>query len=120
MTLSTFCLQIIIIKYPLIILALALAILFCPSLNAQTCDCNEYIYLNEPHSGGSVHKYLINADGSLTEIGSPWYDNYALGEDITLPHGVGMDINGFLYIGETAASGQIRRLDCDGTLYPES
>ena len=82
-------------KHLILYLILALGFSYSNSLNAQICDCNEYIYLNEPHSGGSVHKYLVNADGSLTEIGSPWFDNPTNG-DITQPHGVGMDINGFL------------------------
>jgi|GEM_PF-4279854 len=31
---------------------------------SQNCTCSEYVYLNEP-SSGSVHKYLVNTDGTL-------------------------------------------------------
>ena len=37
----------------------------------------EYIYLNEVTNDGAIHKYLVNSNGSLTEVGSPWYDNGA-------------------------------------------
>lgn len=83
----------------------------------QTCDCAEYIYLNEPPSG-SIHKYLVNADGSLTEIGSPWFDN-PTGE-VNSPHGVTMDQNGNIYVGEHIISSDIRRINCDGELLPQS
>ncbi|MEM1214877.1 MAG: hypothetical protein AAGJ82_04290, partial [Bacteroidota bacterium] len=78
-------------------------------------------YLNEPSTGGAIHKYAVNADGSLTEIGNPWFDNDAMMEELVSPHGVAIDVNGYLYIGEHFISGQqIRRLTCDGGLFPES
>jgi len=83
----------------------------------QSCDCNEYIYLNEPTSA-SIHKYLVNTDGSLTEIGAPWFDN-PTGE-VNSPHGITMDQNGNIYVGEHVISSDIRKISCDGELLPES
>lgn len=87
---------------------------------SQTCDCKEYVYLNEPGTGG-IHKFRIEPDGSFTEIFSsgtnPWY----AGNQLPSPHGLGVDLNGFLYIGERETNfGDIRRLRCDGTILPES
>ncbi len=84
------------------------------------CNCTENIYLNETTTGGSVHKYEINTDGSLSEIGSPWYDNVAAGDQLTSPHGLASDLNGFLYIGESNTGGEIRRFTCDGEILPEA
>ena len=94
------------------------------SLNVQDCtlgcDCEERIYLNETTTGGSVHKFSVNADGSLTEISAPWFDNTLAGEDLVAPHGVGMDLNGYIYIGETNdPNHEIRRFTCDGEIVPE-
>lgn len=89
---------------------------------SQTCTCNEYIYLNEITNGGKIHKYRINANGSLTEInpGGPWYPNGAASQ-LASPHGLGRDQNGNLYVANTYVNnGQIRRLDCDGNLKPTS
>lgn len=82
---------------------------------AQNCSCNDYVYLNETSGTGSVHKYLVNADGTLTEIGLPWYG----GLELPKPHGLGADLNGNIYIGESV-SGEIRKLNCDGQIVPES
>ncbi|MBK8054983.1 MAG: hypothetical protein IPK35_17360 [Saprospiraceae bacterium] len=96
---------------------------------AGVCNCQEYIYLNEPSGGGKVHKYLVNADGSLTEVNASgvvtptnplaWYDNNTTGDDLDEPHGIAFDLNGFLYIAETS-SGDVRKLDCEGNIFPES
>lgn len=91
-------------------------------VTAQDCACDEYIYLNEVQNGGAVHKYKVNADGSLTEINpnGPWYPNGGVSE-MSLPHGLGSDLNGYLYIGESLDSdSEIRRLDCDGSIMPTS
>ena len=94
------------------------SIFFAPfNLEAQICDCNEYVYLNETTTGGSVHKYLVNPNGSFSEVGSPWFDNDASGEDLTAPHGLATDVLGNLYINETGKNNSfIRRFDCDGNL----
>ena len=90
--------------------------------NLQVCDCKDMIYLNEiPSSGpGSVHKYEVNPDGSMTELltsgGAPWY----MGTELPRPHGLGVDLNGNVYIGGNAASTQIRKFRCDGELLPAS
>ncbi|MEM9991391.1 MAG: hypothetical protein AAF738_06470 [Bacteroidota bacterium] len=101
--------------YCLFILCCALAI---PSvLDAQNCNCQEYVYLNEPTSG-SVHKYLVQPGLPLSagEVGtpaSPWYN----GSELPSPHGLGVDVNGNLYISEGFTGGtNIRRLDCDGNI----
>ena len=77
------------------------------------CECNEAIYLNEVTGGGAIHKYIANPDGTLSEISSPWLDNTALGEDFTNPHGLGTDLNGFLYIN-TRGRGDIRKVSSIG------
>jgi len=88
--------------------------------NAQNCTCTEVIYLNETTFGGSVHKYTIDpTDGSLTEVltnGGPWYPGAGTSE-MSSPHGLGVDLNGLLYIGE-ALGGDIRQLDCKGNIEP--
>lgn len=56
---------------------------------------------------------------TLTEVGAPWYDNAAIGEQVDNPHGVATDLNGNVYIGE-GNTGDIRKFNCDGTLLPES
>ena len=103
------------------------------NLNAQTCDCTEYLYMNETTNGGAIHKYSLNDgfnpatdDASQAigaEIGSPWFDNLAAGEDVTNPHGLGADLNGYLYIGEGSRANNghsIRRFTCDGDIIPSA
>ncbi|MEL6391489.1 MAG: hypothetical protein AAFR97_01980 [Bacteroidota bacterium] len=99
----------------------------------EPCDCEEYVYLNEVSSGGVVHKFSVLDDGNVTEIFSdgrafsdppfngPWYPGTGSSE-LPSPHGLGIDRNGFLYIGEnfTGGSPDIRRLACDGTIFPET
>jgi len=89
------------------------------------CDCKEFLYMNDP-SSGTVHKFEIHADGSTTEINptGPWYPNGGV-SGLPSPHGLGSDLNGNLYIGEGIGinmgdEGDLRRLDCDGNLYPVS
>ena len=85
------------------------------------CECEEYIYLNEPSGAGSIHKYAVNPDGSLAEIGAPWYDFAGTAEDPAAPHGLGVDLNGYLYIGESGnLNREIRKFNCDGEIFPES
>ncbi len=90
-------------------------IIFQTKLPAQ-CNCEEYIYLNEPEAGGKVHKFRVNPDGSVFEIfntgGTTWYPG-ANGSEMSSPHGLGVDINGFFYISETV-TGNIRKLNCEG------
>lgn len=91
------------------------------STQAQDCSCQEYLYVNEVQDG-SVHKFIIGSDGSLTEINpnGPWYPNGAATE-MPLPHGLGTDLNGYVYIGESLdTDSEIRRLDCDGNIMPTS
>lgn len=84
------------------------------------CNCQEYLYLNDV-DGGSVHKFIVEDDGSLTEIftnGGSWYPGTNTTE-LPRPHGLSIDINGFLYIGERS-EGDIRKLNCNGEILPES
>ncbi|MEO0338864.1 MAG: hypothetical protein AAF242_06595, partial [Bacteroidota bacterium] len=89
------------------------------------CDCTEYLYLNEFGSdlgggpGAQVHKFDISpTTGALTEIGSPWYMETMLG-GLRAPHGLGTDLNGFLYIGESLMNdSDIRKFDSQGNLFP--
>lgn len=92
----------------------------------QSCSCIEYIYLNETSGGGKVHKFQTNADGSFNEVqtnGGAWYPGSGESE-LTAPHGLGTDLNGFLYIAEAiwpaSTSQDIRRLTCDGEIFLES
>lgn len=95
------------------------------------CDCEEYIYINEvpPNFGngdfGSVHKFRVNIDGTLDEVYSdpanqiPWYPR--TGSMLPSPHGLGTDLNGFIYIGsaiEPSQNPQQRKFLCDGTIQP--
>jgi len=45
------------------------------TLNVQDCtvgcDCKDYVYLNDAPIS-EVHKFEIQSNGSLLEIGSPW------------------------------------------------
>ncbi len=88
------------------------------------CVCEDYLYLNDPF-GSQVHKYQINANGTLSEIlnnGNTWYPGGGISE-LSSPHGLGADLNGFLYIGDAVfgePNKQIRQLTCDGTITPTS
>lgn len=81
------------------------------------CDCVDQLYLNEP-GVGTVYKFSVDpSNGDLTEIGSPWYG----GSELPAPHGLGIDLNGFIYIGEsTNADTDIRKLTCDGEIFDEA
>ena len=99
-----------------------LTLLFFLNINlySQSCDCTEYIYLNEISNGGLVHKYAVNPDGSLTEIfndGGAWYPGAGTSE-LGNPHGLGTDLNGYLYIAGSYNTTEIRQLDCDGNITP--
>ncbi|MDX1479391.1 MAG: hypothetical protein R3301_16870, partial [Saprospiraceae bacterium] len=104
-----------------VLLALIICFVITPQEGtAQLCDCTDYIYLADQQPGGgldTIGKYRIEADGSLTEIGSPWF---VAPSDITLVSGVAQDRNGYIYAGEDQFSGDTRRLTCDGTLDPEA
>jgi len=106
-----------------------------PQTCVQGCECTEYMYLNEISHGGSIHKFALDADYDAssdpataiigTEVGNPWYNNFANREALSFPHGLGIDINGFLYIGETGSldnnlNNEIRRFSCDGVPVPSS
>ncbi|MEM1215137.1 MAG: SdrD B-like domain-containing protein [Bacteroidota bacterium] len=90
------------------------------------CDCVDYVYLNDTDGANLVHKFSIDpVTGDLTEIGSPWLPTGTIND----PHGLAMDLNGFLYVGEpvgrdgtggttdfgfSGPSSNIFRLNCDG------
>lgn len=74
------------------------------------CDCTEYLYLNDI-ALGEVHKFAVDpTTGDITEIGSPWMGGF------DSPHGLGVDLNGFLYIGNHPSDGPIRKVTCDGNI----
>jgi len=110
---------------------ICLVVVFTNQVYAQNCDCTEYLYLNEPNNSGNpgIHKFELNenynpADPASTvvaqEIGSPWFNNAAAGETVTNPHGMAIDLNGNIYVGEdnTVGDGVIRKFRCDGTILP--
>ncbi len=82
------------------------------------CGCTDYLYLAEPVDG-TVHKFVLDGTFPAPEIGSPWYG----GTEFPKPHGIAVDLNGFLYIGEVAINGDdtnIRKVTCDGTVFPDT
>ncbi len=88
------------------------------------CNCTDYMILNDPadDTNGFVHKFKINSDSTFTEIFSnpptntlPWIPP---GAGLNSPHGLGVDLNGFYYIGGSGSG--IRKIDCDGNLFPTS
>jgi len=42
---------------------------------SQACECTDYVYLPDFNSN-IIHKYTVEANGDLTEIGSPWATTY--------------------------------------------
>jgi hypothetical protein len=90
-------------------------------LQAQTCNCKEYIYLNEPGIG-SVLKFEVGSGVSLTEVSGAngaghWYPGAGVSE-LPSPHGLGTDLNGNLYIGASGGNSAIRKFNCDGVISP--
>ncbi|MEZ0487202.1 SdrD B-like domain-containing protein [Fibrella aquatica] len=86
-------------------------------LRAQTCNVTDYLYLNDvTPAGGYVHKLKLNTNITATEIYSsgtnPWFP---AGGILDTPHGLGQDLNGNLYIGQTGA-GPIAKIKCNGTV----
>jgi hypothetical protein len=73
------------------------------------CECSEFLYMNDRVANETL-KFRINSDGSLSMIGSPWLDN------IAQPHGLGVDLDGNLYIAETPFSsyGDLFKIKPDG------
>ena len=102
-----------------ILLFLFLLLPFIGIASNPSCQCTEYLYLNETTNNGAMHKFKINSDTTFTEIGNPWYQNPP-GGDFTTPHGLGIDQNGFIYAGEIATGVQIRKFYCDGNIFTES
>ncbi|MEM9836270.1 MAG: hypothetical protein AAF828_07195 [Bacteroidota bacterium] len=91
-------------------------------LRGQTCTCNDYLYLNE-RATNEIFKFRINDNGTVSEIGSPWFGDADMGVDdeFDSPHGVVIDPNGFVYIGnrpdaEPEDQGNIKRLSCNGDI----
>lgn len=88
-------------------------IFFSQTLNGQNCNCSEFLYLNDTGLN-YVEKFKINADGSLTEIGSPWLNAAGI---VDFPHGIASDVNGNVYIGETDPNNgelNIQKFSCTG------
>ena len=83
---------------------------------AQSCSCTDFLYVNDEDLG-LVHKFEVNStDGSLIEIGNPWFDGSIIAPDLS-PHGIVADLNGFLYIGQRfTGDNPIMQLSCAGEL----
>lgn len=85
-------------------------------LRGQTCNCEEKLYVNDLNEQ-SVHKFTIETGGSLTEIGSPWLQG-----NLIAPHGLGIDVNGNIYVGEVVnytgggVQGDISKINCNGEI----
>jgi len=105
---------------------LALALFAAEQTNAQSCNCKEYIYLNEPFIG-AVLKFEVGAGVPLTEVlganggavpAQHWYPGLGASA-LPSPHGVATDLNGNLYVGSnTALNSPIRKFNCDGVISP--
>lgn len=78
----------------------------------QPADQMTDIYLND-YSNNITHKFEINPNGSVVEVGSPWLPYN--GTQIDVPHGVSMDANGNIYIAEYT-EGNYVKLNCDGVI----
>lgn len=92
---------------------------FATLVIGQDCNCQQYIYLNEPGINSTL-KFSVNADGSLTEILGAGGNHWAEGTT-NMPHGLAQDQNGALYIGNIVlpAPPVTRGVDkyaCDGTV----
>ena len=113
-----------IINFSLLVFTVIVLLFITMSIetNAQSCDCTEYIYLNEPGADATL-KFRVNADGTLTEVINPATPNGHWQEGTTIfPHGLGSDLNGFLYVGNidgNPANGGVDKYDCAGTLIQE-
>lgn len=85
------------------------------------CDCEDYLYLNDIATN-EVHKFRAVENGPPVEIGSPFVGPTTPGGDQPLrqPHGVAIDNNGFLYVGDVDGFAPIRggivKLDCAGNV----
>ena len=55
----------------------------------SACECKEYLYVNQPDED-AIHKFQIQADGTINEIGNPWYPGNGVSE-MPSPHGLGTD-----------------------------
>ena len=103
-----------------------LSLLGWQSSQAQSCNCKEYVYLNEPVIN-SILKFEVGAGVPLTEVlgangGTHWYPGLGT-SDVINPHGLASDLNGNLYVtgGDPATGpGYQRKLSCDGELSPLS
>jgi len=84
------------------------------------CRCEEYIYLNDTKAD-AIHKFLIEPDGTLEEIlnGTNTWLSSSTDASFIAPHGLAMDLNGFLYVAETQ-NGDLRKLSCDGSVIDEA
>jgi hypothetical protein len=109
----------------LYVLVLGIAALFpAKEMLAQTCNCKEYIYLNEPNIG-TVLKFEVGNPVPLTEVigvngGPHWYPG-AGASVMPFPHGLATDLNGRLYVGADANAGNpVRQFSCDGAIAPIS
>lgn len=102
---------------PIGLVILLLIVISGSMLTAQTCDCKEYLYLNDTDEADDIHKFSIEpGTGALGEIGSPWFDASGI---IDNPHGIATDLNGYMYFSQYKTSGidlNIKKISCDGTL----
>jgi len=78
------------------LLFVSFLLFICNSGIAQVCDCETYLYVNDP-TYDLTHKFTLESNGAVgPEIGNTW-----LPPDVIInPHGVASDINGFLYVAQ--------------------
>ncbi len=103
-------------KYTFLILIISLSVLLMPNTSAaQTCDCTDYIYLNDTGLD-YVEKFKVT-DSVLVEIGDaqngmPWLNANGI---VDGPHGIAGDANGYLYISQRDNGNSVQKFTCDGT-----
>jgi len=84
-------------------------------LYAQSCNCKEYLYINEPAENATL-KFEIQSNGSLVEVthvnGAHWQQGVTVD-----PHGIGFDEHGFVYVGNRVNTMRgVDKMTCDGAV----
>jgi len=100
-----------------VIVLIMIPLIWGVSLFSQVCECNDYLYVNDP-ALDITHKFLINPDGTVgEEIFSSGNIPWLAPNVITNPHGVVADAAGNLYISQIDTDPtSLYQISCDGTV----
>jgi len=96
------------IPFAAILLLLFVSLISTSTVLAQTCNCTDYLYVNDP-TLDITHKFIVSptTGGVVGEVDAP---NWLPPGDILNAHGVAGDINGNLYIAQLAEGADPNRL----------